>query len=156
VTCLRTRDPAGKAVLDASFDQFQRAPALGEENWAMAAQTTGGPRVYRYAGGGAGTDPVAADNTGRNLRDRDPGAVTPTDQSERPKDLQIASSIRRALLREPGLSANARNIKVITGHGRVVLRGPVRSEQERDQINRLVEVAAGSGSVENNLEIARR
>ncbi|MDB6109711.1 MAG: PRC-barrel domain protein, partial [Pedosphaera sp.] len=51
---------------------------------------------------------------------------------------------------------SAKNVKVITGSGKVVLRGPVRSEQEKNEIGQLAEQAAGVRNVKNNLEIARK
>jgi sporulation protein YlmC with PRC-barrel domain len=154
---LATSDRSNQIILDVAPAQFQRAQTLGEDNWMLDGRATGFARVYRYRSSGSDdVNRVAADNTGRNIRDRQPDAITPTDQSESRKDLQVASGIRQALVKNDGLSRDARNIKVITGNGRVVLRGPVRSEREKDQIGRLAEQAAGTGNVENNLEVTQR
>ena len=41
------------------------------------------------------------------------------------------------MLKVDGMSVNARNAKIITADGKVTLRGPVESQQERDTIARI-------------------
>jgi osmotically-inducible protein OsmY len=60
--------------------------------------------------------------------------------------------IRSALTDNDQLSSSAKNIKVITANGRVTLRGPVNSEQEREQIANLVK-QMGVTTVDNQLEV---
>ncbi len=96
----------------------------------------------------------AADNTGRNVRDRDESAITPTDQSENEADLRITQEIRRALTADDSLSFDAKNIKVVTQDGTVTLRGPVESEDEKRLIEEKVRALAGSASIDNQLEVA--
>ena len=69
----------------------------------------------------------APDDTGRNVRDRDDQTITPMDQSNDPRDLQLTQDIRRALMADEPLSVTAKNIKIITTGGNVTLRGPVNS-----------------------------
>ena len=96
-----------------------------------------------------------ADNTGRNVRDRDDHAVTPTDQSESPADRKVTQKIRSAVVEDESLSTSAHNIKIITVDGVVTLRGPVKSERERNVIATKAKSVAGVRQVENKLEIAR-
>ena len=123
----------------------------------MPAEVEGDARVYRYPRNDLSmASRVAADNTGRNVRDRKAGALTPIKQSESTEDLDLARSIRQAVVKHGGFSLSAKNVKVITGSGKVVLRGPVRSAKEKSEIGQLAEQAAGVRNVENNLEIARK
>ena len=93
------------------------------------------------------------DNTGKNIRDRDSMTKTPLDQSESEADRTITKKIRQALTSDGSLSANAKNIKVITIKGVVTLRGPVASVQEKETIARKVNDIQGIGRVDNQLDV---
>jgi osmotically-inducible protein OsmY len=97
-----------------------------------------------------------ADNTAKNVRDRDLNTVTPGDQSESAADRSITQEIRRNLMNDSDLSTNAKNIKVITINRVVVLRGPVLNEAERQRIEDLVKRVNGVSSVDNQLEITNK
>lgn len=118
---------------------------------------------------GAGTAPLAsaedptskgeaaehdADNTGRNVRDRDGDTLTSGDQSETEADRTITQKIRQAVVADDSLSMTAQNVKIITVNGVVTLRGPVKSDQERKNIGAKAMQIAGAGKVQNHLEIA--
>jgi osmotically-inducible protein OsmY len=97
---------------------------------------------------------VAADNTRKNERDREPAAVTPGDQGNNEVDLDITRKIRQGVVKSDLLSMTAKNVKIITVGGVVTLRGPVKSETERATIATLAGDTAGVKSVNNQLEIA--
>lgn len=96
-----------------------------------------------------------ADNTGQNVRDRDSRTKTPLDQSESENDRTITQQIRKALIADPVLSVNAKNIKVITINGIVTLRGPVVNGQEKEIIARKASEIKGVSRIDNQLEIIR-
>jgi hyperosmotically inducible protein len=98
-------------------------------------------------------EPVAADNTGVNDRDEEPGALTPADQGEGDSDLEITQNIRKAVMDDDSLSFTAKNVKIITQDGKVTLRGPVKSAQERTAIGVAAKKFA-AGRVDNQLEVA--
>lgn len=95
---------------------------------------------------------TAADNTERNVRDRE-GTLTSGDQSESSSDLTITQNIRSLLIKDDSLSTNAKNIKIITINGKVTLRGPVNSERERTLVADKARSVAGVSSLENQLEV---
>lgn len=99
---------------------------------------------------------VPPDDSGRNVRDRGSDAVTPFTQSNNYSDVEITRKIRRALMGDKSLSTTARNVKVITVDGTVILRGPVKSEHEKAAITDKALQIAGAGHVNNQLEIAGR
>jgi osmotically-inducible protein OsmY len=107
-----------------------------------------------YAARDSGAMPAEADNTGRNIRDRDPSAVTPTDQSNSEQDIDLAQRIRSGITSVEQMSMQARNVKVISRDGVVTLRGPVESEQEKATIEMLAR-NAGAVRIESQLEIDR-
>jgi osmotically-inducible protein OsmY len=97
----------------------------------------------------------AADDTGRNERDRDGQAMTPLDQSNDPDDLKVTQEIRKALVADDALSTTAKNIKIITVHGKVILRGPVPTAQEKTKIAKTAQQFTKQ-PIENQLEVAAR
>lgn len=101
-----------------------------------------------------GNESPAPDNSAVNIRDRDEVAKTPIDQDEDLASVKTTAEIRKRVLAEDGFSVNARNVKIITGQGKVTLRGPVASKEERDAIERIAKEVAGADKVENLIEIA--
>jgi hyperosmotically inducible periplasmic protein len=97
---------------------------------------------------------VEPDNTGRNVRDRNGDTKTPGDQSENEADRTITQNIRQAITADDSLSTNAKNVKIITNDGTVTLRGPVKSEKEKAEIEAKAKQVAGVKRVHNQLEVA--
>jgi len=96
---------------------------------------------------------TAPDNTGKNVRDRDDKTLTPLDQSESEADRTLTQRIRQAVVEDDSLSTNAKNVKIITVNGRVTLRGPVTSKQEKAAIATKAQQLAGADKVDDQLEI---
>ena len=95
-----------------------------------------------------------ADNTKVNTRDRAKGAVTADQQKDNASDRKLTQTIRRALVQDKSLSSYAHNVKVIARGGQVTLKGPVRSEEEKQNIESKAVVVAGAGHVTNQMSIA--
>jgi hyperosmotically inducible protein len=100
------------------------------------------------------TAAVPADNSGRNVRDRDDATKTSGDQSESEADRTISQNIRQAIVADDSVSTNGKNVKIITVDGTVTLRGPVKSEKEKAEIEAKAKQVAGVKRVDNQLEIA--
>ena len=90
------------------------------------------------------------DNTKQN-KDQSP---TADDQKMNPADRAITQKIRKALHDDNSLSTYAHNVKIITQDGKVTLRGPVRSEDEKANIEAKAVAVAGAGNVTDQLEVA--
>ena len=97
---------------------------------------------------------VPPDNTGRNVRDRDDATKTPGDQAENQADRTISQNVRKALIDDDSLSTDGKNVKVITSDGNVTLRGPVKSDKEKSEIESKAKQIAGVKKVDNQLEVA--
>lgn len=97
--------------------------------------------------------PVLPDNTAVNERDRAPAAKTPIDQNENQRDVNITAEIRKQILAHENMSVIARNVKVITADGKVTLRGPVNSAEEKDVIDGIAKKVAGKENVDNQIEV---
>lgn len=94
------------------------------------------------------------DNTGINERDRAPGAPTAGMAGQSGSEVDLAAQIRRRIT-DTEMSVNAQNVKVVVEGNRVVLRGPVNSQQEKDAIGQIANSVAGAGNVDNQLEVQR-
>ena len=79
--------------------------------------------------------------------------MTPGDQSNSQSDLEITRGIRRALSTNDQFSTDAKNIKIITANGKVTLRGPVKSDEEKQAVRAAAQSAAGNATVDDQLEI---
>jgi osmotically-inducible protein OsmY len=95
----------------------------------------------------------AADNSGRNKRDRSGETQTSGDQSNSSENIKTTAVIRRAIMHDDSLSVMAKNVKIITENGVVTLRGPVKNEAEKTKIAELAKTHAGNAKVENQLEV---
>ena len=94
-----------------------------------------------------------ADNSGRNVRDRNSTELTPLDQGNSPADRNTTAQIRKQIMALDEMSMNAKNVKIITANGKVTLRGPVDSKGENGQIAKIAAKIAGVKNVNNLLEI---
>jgi hyperosmotically inducible protein len=90
------------------------------------------------------------DNTKQN---KDQTSPTADQQKMNPADRAITQKIRKAIHEDSTLSTYAHNIKIITQDGKVTLRGPVRSQEEKSNIEAKAVAAAGEGNVTDQLEI---
>ena len=95
--------------------------------------------------------PPAADNTKKNQDQTTPSA---DQQKVNPSDRVITQKIRKAIHNDNSLSNYGHNIKIITQGGKVTLRGPVRSEDEKTNLEGKASAVVGQENVTNQLEIA--
>jgi hyperosmotically inducible protein len=91
------------------------------------------------------------DNTKQNKDQTNP---TADQQKMNPADRTLTQKIRKAIHDDTTLSTYAHNIKIISQDGKVTLRGPVRSEDEKNNIEAKAVAVAGQGNVTDQLEIA--
>jgi hyperosmotically inducible periplasmic protein len=91
----------------------------------------------------------APDNTKANK------GTSPTadQQSTDPADREITKKIRKAIHQDSSISVYAHNIKIITQGGKVTLKGPVHSEQEKASIAAKAAAVAGDGNVTNQIDV---
>jgi osmotically-inducible protein OsmY len=69
---------------------------------------------------------------------------TADQQSEASSDRMLTKKIRQALIADKSLSTYGHNIKIITKDGSVTLKGPVKSEEEKQSIASKAESIVGS------------
>lgn len=129
-------------IVKATFWAVLLASALGISSMLVIAQEP------------AGQEPAPApDNTKVNKRDQSKTEPTADQQKENPSDRDITRRIRRAILKNKSLSSYAHNVKIITQDGMVTLKGPVRSEEEKQAVEAKAKEVAGADKVTNELEV---
>jgi osmotically-inducible protein OsmY len=71
-----------------------------------------------------------------------------------PSDRALTQKIRKAIHHDKSLSTYGRNIKILTQDGKVTLRGPVQSEEEKGNLEAKAVGVAGKENVSNQLAVA--
>jgi osmotically-inducible protein OsmY len=95
--------------------------------------------------------PALDDNTKIS---RDQAGPTADQRKMNPSDRAITQKIRKAIHHDKSLSTYGRNIKIFIQDGKVTLRGPVRSEEEKGNLEAKAVSVAGQEKVTNQLEVA--
>ena len=94
-----------------------------------------------------------ADNTKVNERDRAKTSATSDQAKNTVSDREIMQKIRQAVMDDKTLSTYAHNVKIISQHGKVTLKGPVRSEEEKQSVEQKATDVAGAGNVTDEITI---
>jgi sporulation protein YlmC with PRC-barrel domain len=155
-TTLRFNTQHDNLQLDASKEMLASSPHFKANQWPDFTQPgyAGGVyHAYRVEPYFNTETTTAADNTGQNVRDRNNRTLTPLDQSNNQADLNTTAQIRKEIIADQGMSVNAQNVKIITVDGRVTLRGPVNSEEEKRLIGEIADRIAHAGNVDNQLDV---
>jgi osmotically-inducible protein OsmY len=95
----------------------------------------------------------APDNTKANKGDRSASAVTADQAKEIASDRDTMQKIRKAVVADKSLSTYAHNVKIISQNGKVTLKGPVHTAEERATIEAKATEIAGAGNVTNEITV---
>lgn len=95
----------------------------------------------------------APDNTKINERDRAKSQPTADQAKNNLSDREVMQKIRKMVVGDKSLSTYGHNVKIIAEHGKVTLKGPVRSQDESKNIEAKAVEVAGSGNVNNMLAV---
>ena len=99
------------------------------------------------------TQPAAPDNTKVNERDRAKSQPTADQAKNAATDRDIMQKIRKAVVADKSLSTYGHNVKIISQQGKVTLKGPVHTDEEKKNIEAKAVEVAGAGNVTNQLEV---
>jgi hyperosmotically inducible protein len=95
----------------------------------------------------------APDNTKVNKKDQAKSEPTADQAKNTPSDREIMQKIRKSVMADKSLSTYAHNVKIISEHGKVTLKGPVQTEEERKTIAAKAAEVAGHDSVINEITV---
>ena len=97
--------------------------------------------------------PPKPDNTKVNERDRSKNAPTADQAKDNTSDRELMQKTRKAIMDDSSLSVYAHNVKVIARNGKVTLKGPVHSDEEKKAIEQKATEVAGAGNVTDELTV---
>lgn len=92
----------------------------------------------------------AADNTRQNKE----AGPTADQQRMNSSDRDKTQRIRKSVYADKNLSTYGHNVKIVTQHGKVTLRGPVRSDEERKNIHNKAAAEVGEANVTDQMQVA--
>jgi len=95
----------------------------------------------------------APDNTKTNQQDRSKAAVTADQAKNNASDRDTMQKIRKSVMDDKSLSTYAHNVKIISQDGKVTLKGPVRTEEEKQTIAQKATEIAGAGNVTDEMTV---
>jgi osmotically-inducible protein OsmY len=133
--------------------------------FVLLAGCDNGSKISDTAGASNSSNSVVTassnvDNSAVNVRDRNGASLTPGDQGNSDADRSITQKIRQALVGDTNnvsatndFSMTAKNVKIITADGKVTLRGPVNTPEEKSGIDTIAKNVAGEGNVDDQLEV---
>jgi osmotically-inducible protein OsmY len=81
--------------------------------------------------------------------------VTASDQGRSESERKITALIRKNVVGDKTLSVTAKNVKIITQGSKVTLKGPVKTEQEKNTIEAWAKQVVGVTDVDNQLEVKK-
>jgi hyperosmotically inducible periplasmic protein len=111
------------------------------------------PILLSLAITGFGQTAPKADNTDVNKRDRNAGEVTADQQKMNAADRALTQRIRRSVMADKSLSTYAHNIKIISQNGLVTLKGPVKSNAEKQAVIAKAAAVAGADKVTDQISV---
>jgi osmotically-inducible protein OsmY len=97
---------------------------------------------------------VKGDNSKVNERITKNSEWTAEDQGSSELDIKTTQEIRKQVVDQDQFSSNAKNVKVITRDGWVVLKGPVKTMNEKNRIESIAKRVAGSAKVTSVITVA--
>lgn len=97
-------------------------------------------------------DPVVSPDPSNSANNQQ-HAVTSGDQSNAKGDVDITAKIRRHVVKDDRLSTDAKNVKIVTSEGKVMLIGPVDSAAEKKIVCQHAEKVVGKTNVDDQLTV---
>ena len=91
----------------------------------------------------------APDNSNQN-KDQ---PQTSDNQSNAKADRDITARIRKDVMADKSLSSYAHNVKIVTVHGAVTLKGPVKSEDEKAKIAQIAGNTVSADKIVNAITV---
>ena len=113
------------------------------------------PKFYIYKNTNYTAAPTAVPTASPTAEPTATPTAEPTAEQQRNNrsDLETTRLIRRAVVTDKSLSVYAHNIKIIAQNGVVTLKGPVRSEEEKQAIEKKAAEVAGAAQIKNEIEV---
>jgi hyperosmotically inducible periplasmic protein len=112
--------------------------------------------VCLYAGtlsAQSGSTQSAPDNSAQNKHHTTTADDQSADQSSAQTDRETTAKIRKSIMADKDLSTYAHNVKIITNNGSVTLKGPVKSEDEKQKVATHAASVTSADKITNQLTV---
>jgi len=93
------------------------------------------------------------DNSKINEKIKDNKELNAQDQSESDLDIKLTQKIRQEMMKQKSFSTEAKNIKIITINGKVTIKGPVKTNNEKNIILGIASKEAKAENVVNQITV---
>jgi osmotically-inducible protein OsmY len=98
-------------------------------------------------------DPPPQERSTRDRSTKAPSKPTADDAKNNASDRDLMQRIRKNVVDDKSLSTSAKNVKIIAEHGKITLRGPVETQEEKQAVEKMAADVAGAGNVMNEITI---
>ena len=126
---------------------FFRSPILATAALAVLSCSCALPHFRAFAQDSA--TQAAPDNSKQNANQN----ATADNQPNAKADRMTTAKVRRAIMHDKSLSTYAHNVKIITSGGAVTLKGPVKSDEEKQQVAAAAATVVSADKVTNELTV---
>ncbi len=142
--------------LNATKEALKNAPHFRSSEWPDLSQPTyvgGVYSAYHIEPYFSTAATSKADSTAHNSSNLPANALIPLSQGDSVADQNRTAQIRKEVLAGKGMSINSRSVQIATVNGRVTLRGPVDTAEEKNLIRAIADRIAQSENVDNQIEV---
>lgn len=94
-----------------------------------------------------------ADNSAQNKKIEQYQEMNSQDQGNSKADIRLTQKIRQEVVKVDFFSTDAKNVKIISLHGKVTLKGPVKSAEEKEKIEQIAMKIASKANVASELTV---
>jgi osmotically-inducible protein OsmY len=106
-----------------------------------------------FSGAALAQDPPPQERSTRDQSTKAPSKPTADDAKNNASDRDLMQRIRKNVVDDKSLSTSAKNVKIIAEHGKITLRGPVETQEEKQAVEKMAADVAGAGNVMNEITI---
>ena len=86
-------------------------------------------------------------------QEKDNAKMMEAESKANENDHMITQKLREALMKDPNLSKQAKNIKIVTAEGVILIKGTINNENDKNAVGQKAKTIPGVKNVDNMLEI---
>jgi len=101
----------------------------------------------------AAAKPLPQQSAPDNSQNNQNQSATADNQSNATTDRHLAAKVRRAIIADKELSTYAHNVKILTANGEVTLKGPVKSDDEKQKVFADASGVVSADKINNQLTV---
>ncbi|MBW4037290.1 MAG: BON domain-containing protein [Acidobacteria bacterium] len=115
----------------------------------LALLVLGAPAALLNPSASAQTSSTQPNDSAQNKN----AGLTADNQPNSTNDLKTTAAVRKAIIADKSLTMDAYNVKIITRHGTVTLKGPVKSDRQKQQVDNDATQAAPSYKIVDQMTV---